>query len=70
MVTVLTFDTGKAVVQDAAIKIAVNDLPHVGPKKAILFGKAIIVNLFQRFKMVLNALVVLRFLGFSGLVNR
>jgi hypothetical protein len=50
--------------------IAVNDLPHVGPKKAILFGKAIIVNLFQRFKMVLNALVVLRFLGFAGLVNR
>ena len=36
--------------QDAAIKIAVNHLSDVGPEKAILFGKAIIVNLFQRFK--------------------
>ena len=40
----------------------------IGPQKAILLGKVLIVDLFQRFKIVLNALVILRVLWFAGLV--
>jgi hypothetical protein len=55
--------------EDAAIKIAVNDLAHVGSKKAILFGKAIIVNLLQRFEMILHALIILRILLLARTIN-
>jgi hypothetical protein len=44
---------------DAAIEVAVNNLSHIGPEKAILLGKALIIDLFQRFKIILNTLVIL-----------
>jgi hypothetical protein len=69
MAAIPAFHPGKAVVQDAAVKKAVNHLSHVGPEKAVLFGKAIIVNLFQRFKMVLYTLIILGLLWFARLVN-
>jgi len=40
--TVATSDADKAVVQDDAINIAVNDLPHIG-SEAILLGKALTI---------------------------
>ena len=46
MVTILAFNTGKAVVENAAVKISVDNLPHIRPEKAILLGKALIVDLF------------------------
>ena len=73
MLTVFTLNAGKAVMQDAAIKVAVYDLFHVGPEKAVLFGKTIVVNLFQRFKMVFNSArggIVLRFPGFARAIYR
>jgi hypothetical protein len=69
MVTILAFNTGKAVVENAAVKISVDNLPHIRPEKAILLGKALIVILFQRFKIVLNALIILRVLWFTWLIN-
>ena len=60
MAAVSTSNACKAVVQDAAIEVTANDLPHIGPEKAILPGKALIVDLFQRFKVVLNALIIQR----------
>jgi len=51
MVTILAFNTGKAVVENAAVKISVDNLPHIRPEKAILLGKALIVDLFQLFKI-------------------
>lgn len=70
MVAILAFNPRKAIVQDATIKIAVNNMFHIGPEKAILLGKALIVDLFQRFKAVLNALIILRVLWFARLVYR
>jgi len=59
MSTFFTFDPCKAIVQDAAIKIAVNDLPNIGPEKAILLGKTLIIDLLKRLEMVFNALIIL-----------
>jgi len=68
MTTFPTSDPGKAIVQDAAIEIAVNDLSHIRAKEAILIGKALIIDLLQRFEMVLNTLIILGVLWFAGLV--
>ncbi len=59
MAAIATPDTCKAIVQDAAIKIAINNLFHIGPKKAILLGKALIIDLLQCLKMILNTLIIL-----------
>ena len=69
MAAVSTSNACKAVVQDAAIEVTANDLPHIGPEKAILPGKALIVDLFQRFKVILNALIILRVMWFTWLIN-
>ena len=69
MGAIFAFNTGKAIMEDATVKIAINDLSHIGPEKAILLGKALIVDLFQRFKIVLNALIILRVLWFTWLIS-
>jgi len=56
--------------EDATVKIAINDLSHIGPEKAILLGKALIVDLFQGFKMIFNALVILRILRLARTIDR
>jgi hypothetical protein len=55
-------------VQDAAIQVAIDHLPCVGTEEAIFRCKALVIDLLQRFKIILNSLVVLAFLWFSGLV--
>lgn len=37
MAAIFAFNTSKAIMEDATVKIAINDLSHVGSKKAILF---------------------------------
>ena len=59
MVAILAFNPSKAIMEDATIKIAVNDLSHIGPEKAILLGKTLIIDLFKFFKMIFNTLIVL-----------
>jgi hypothetical protein len=54
-----TPDTGKAVMQNAAIKIAINDLSHIGTEKAILPGEVIIVNRIKSLKMIFDTLIIL-----------
>ena len=51
--------------EDATIKITVNDLFHIGSEKAILLSKTLIIDPLKFFKVILNALIILRFLGFS-----
>lgn len=46
MTTITTPDTCKAMMQDTAIKISINDLSYIGAKKTILLGKALIVDLW------------------------
>ena len=59
MATIFAFNTGKAVMEDGTIKIAINDLSDIGPKKAILLGKAFIIDLLQRLKVSLNTLIIM-----------
>jgi hypothetical protein len=40
MPTLTAPDTGKAIVVDATVKIAINDLSQIGPEKAILLDNA------------------------------
>ena len=44
--------------QNATIKITVDNLSNILPKKAILLGKTLIIEQFQRFKVVFNALII------------
>jgi hypothetical protein len=55
-------------VQDPAVKIAINDLSHIGPKKSIFLGKPLIIDLFKRIEMIFNTMIILRVLWFAGLV--
>ena len=70
MPAVVTPDTCKAIMEYAAIKVAIDNLSHIGPKKSILLGKTVIVNLLELFKMILNALVVRCVLGLALSVYR
>jgi len=70
MTTIATPDTCKAMMQDTAIKISINDLSYIGAKKSISFVKTVIVNLLKLFKMILNALVVRCVLGIALSVYR
>ena len=65
MVAILAFNPSKAVVEDATIKVAVNYLSYIGPKKTVLLGKTLIIDLLKSLKMILNTLVVLGVLRFS-----
>jgi hypothetical protein len=56
--------------EDAAIKIAVNDLFHIGSEKAILLSKTLIIDLLQCFKMILNALIILKILRLARAINK
>lgn len=66
MTAVLAPYTGKSVVEDAAIKVAKDDLLHIGAEEPVLLREDLIMELFQPFKVILNALLVLRFLRLSG----
>lgn len=45
---------GKAIIQDATIKVTINHLLHIGPEEAILPGKGFIIDLSQGFNNVLQ----------------
>ena len=56
MAAVFASEPGEAIMEDAAIEIAVNDQFDIRPKEAILPGKTLIINLFKSLKMILNTL--------------
>jgi hypothetical protein len=56
--------------QDTAIKVAINHLPHIESEKAILLGKTLVIDLLKRLEMVFNALVILRILRLARAINR
>jgi len=51
MTTVFTSDTGKSIVRNSTVKIAVSHLSHISPEKAILPFKALFIDLFKCFKI-------------------
>ena len=56
--------------ENAAVKIAMNDLSHIGPRKLILPGKPFVIDLLKRFKMIFNTLIILGRLRVARLVDR
>jgi hypothetical protein len=62
---VLAFDAGKTVVEDAAIKIAIDHRFHISTEEAVLDGDALFINLLKFLKVILNTMVILRILRFA-----
>ena len=69
MVAVPTFHPGKAVAQVAAIQIPVDDFPEVGPEESIGPLKPLFIPLYEGFKMILDATVIIGSLRISGPIN-
>ena len=51
MVTLLAFNTCKAIMEDPAVKITINDLSHVGSEKTILLGKALVIDFYNNERL-------------------
>ncbi len=62
---IFTSNPGKAVFQNAAVQIAVNDLFDVGAKETVLSFEPPVIDRLEGFKMVLHALVIGRVLGIA-----
>jgi len=70
MTAILTSYASKPVMQDSAVQVPANHLPDIRSIKAILPLKPVFVDLLERFKMVLNALVIWCAPGIALPVNR
>ncbi len=70
MAALFASDPGEAVMKDAAIEITVNQPFDIGTKKAIPFGKTVVVNLFKSLEMIHNTLIILRILWLARTINR
>jgi len=60
----------EAVMEDAAIEVSVNHLFDIGPEKAVFGCEPLVIDLLQRFEVILNTLIILRLLWLAGLVGR
>ena len=69
MVAIPALHPGKAVVQVAAIQVAVNDLLEVGAPEPVRPFEPLLVELNKVLKMVLHAPVIIRRLRVPGTVN-
>ena len=61
--------TGKAVVQIAAIEIAIDHLLDIGPPESVLPGEMLVIDPDKGFKIVLYTAVVIRRLWISWTIN-
>jgi len=66
--TVLALDAGKTIVENAAIKIAVDHVFHISTEEAILGGETVVIDLLKRLKMIFNATVILGFMWLARAV--
>jgi hypothetical protein len=69
MAAVFAFHTGKAVVQIAAVEIAVYDLLQIRPPEAVLPGEMIVIDPDKGLEVVLHEAVIIRSLRVSGTIN-
>jgi hypothetical protein len=69
MAAVLTFHTGKAVVQITATEMSVDHLLDIGPPESVLPGEMIVTYPDKGFKIVLYTAVVIRRLRAPGATN-
>jgi len=47
MATIFTSDTGKSIMEITAIKVAINNLSHIGTEESILSFKVLFIDLFK-----------------------
>jgi hypothetical protein len=66
--TVLALDAGKTIVEDAAIKKAIDHLFHISTEETVLGGKALVIDLLEFRKVILYASVILGVLRFARAV--
>jgi len=69
MAVAFAFHSVKAVVQIAAIEITVDQLLDIRPPKSVLTWEMFIINLYEGFKMIVYATVIIRLLWTAGLLN-
>ena len=69
VIAVRAFDPGKAVMQIAAVKIAINHFFDIGPPKTVLPSVNLVIDLNEGLKAVLDAAVIIRLLRSSGPEN-
>jgi hypothetical protein len=67
--TIFASNAGETIVEDAAIKIAVDHLFHISTEETVLGGKALVIDLLKFIKMILNALVILGILRFPRAIG-
>jgi len=68
MAAVFASDAGKAVAQIAAVEIAIDYLFDIGPPEAVLPGEVFIVGLNESFKIILDAVIIIRILRSARVV--
>ena len=66
----LASDTGKTIMKDTAIEITIDNLSYIGTEKAIFSGKQLIIDPLKSFKMILNALIILKILWSARSIDR
>jgi len=69
MAAAFTFHAGKAVVQIAAIEVAIDHLLDIGPPEAVLPGEILVIDPDKGFKIILYAAVVIRRLRISWTID-
>ena len=69
MTAFFTFHPCKAIVQNTAVQIAVDNLFDVRSEITVFLCELVVIDLFQIFKIVLDTQVVLGFLRPSGMVD-
>jgi hypothetical protein len=60
----------KAVVQVAAVQVAIDHLPDIGPEKPVLPLKTLLIDLLEGLKMILYTLVIEGILRLPRSINR
>jgi len=68
MAAVRTPDAGKAVMKISAVKIPADYFPHIRAKKSVPPAELLVINLFKSFKVVFNALLIVRALRVTRMV--
>ena len=60
MTAVFAFHAGKAVGQVAAVEITIIYRLDIGPPEAVLSAEVFVINLHEGFKIILDAMIIIR----------
>jgi len=68
MAAVFAPDSGETIVEDAAIKITIDDLLNISTQEAVLGREPLVIDLLEFLKVILNASVMQGILWFPRTV--